>query len=187
MKKKTKLEIAIQIFQKAGGILTMSEALRLKIHRRELYALRDKGCLEVISRGLYKLKKMKEPSLPDYIPVAKKIPNGVICLISALSFHEITTQIPHFVYVALPKDAHKPVISYPPMRFFWYSEKLLTTGVYVHKIGCITVKIFDIEKTLIDCIKFRNKIGMDIVLEALKMYWQRKNINLEKLVITATT
>ncbi|NGX53252.1 MAG: hypothetical protein KR126chlam5_01565 [Candidatus Anoxychlamydiales bacterium] len=182
MKKKSKLDLAIEIFRKAGGILTMSEALKLKIHRRELYLLRDKGQLDLICRGLYRLKNMPELSLPDFIPVSKKIHKGVICLISALAFHEITTQIPHFVYVALPQDAHKPVISYPPMRFFWYSNKLLTMGVEIHKIDGCNIKIFDIEKTLIDCVKFRNKIGMDVVLEALKMYWREKKTNIDKLM-----
>ena len=110
MSTKTKIEEAVEAFRKAGGILTMSEAIQLGIHRRQLYALRDCGQLEVISRGLYRLIEMPEPSLPDFIPIAKKVPQGVICLISALAFHEITTQIPHFVYVALPSDAHKPVI-----------------------------------------------------------------------------
>ncbi len=181
MKKKSKLESAITAFREAGGILTMSEAMQVGIHRRELYALRDRGDLEVISRGLYRLIDMPDPSLPDFILVAKKIPHGVICLISALAFHEITTQIPHFVYVALPSQAHKPAISHPPMRYFWYSPKLLSTGVREHSIDGCTVMIFDIEKTLIDCVKFRNKIGMDIVLEALKMYWQSRNTNLDKL------
>jgi len=181
MKKKSKIERAITIFKKAGGILKMSEAIAFGIHRRELYELRDKGILEVIERGLYRLTTLPEASLPDFIPVAKKIPNGVICLISALAFHEITTQIPHFVYVALPRNARRPAITYPPMRYFWYSEKLLKTGVEKHKIdGCI-IKIFNIEKTLIDCVKFRNKIGMDIVLEALKIYWHSKKADLDKL------
>lgn len=181
MKNKSKIERAISIFKKAGGILKMSEAISFGIHRRELYELRDKGILEVIGRGLYRLTTLPESSSPDFIPAAKKIPNGVICLISALAFHEITTQIPHFVYVALPRNARKPAINYPPMRYFWYSEKLLKTGVEKYKIdGCI-IKIFDIEKTLIDCVKFRNKIGMDIVLEALKMYWHSKKADLDKL------
>lgn len=181
MKKKSKIELAIAAFKKAGGILTMSEAMTLGIHRRELYTLRDRGDLEVISRGLYRLSDMPDPSLPDFIPVAKKIPHGVICLISALAFHEITTQIPHFVYVALPSHAHKPAISHPPMRYFWYSQKLLSTGVQKHSVDGCTVMIFDIEKTLVDCIKFRNKIGMDVVLEALKMYWHSKKADLERL------
>jgi len=181
MKKKSKLELAIATFKKAGGILSMSEAMKVGIHRRELYALRDNGDLEIVSRGLYRLVDMPDPSMPDFIPVAKKIPHGVICLISALAFHEITTQIPHFVYVALPSQAHKPVIDYPPMRYFWYSQKLLRTGVQKHSIDGCTIRVFDIEKTLVDCVKFRNKIGMDVVLEALKMYWQSRKTNLDKL------
>lgn len=181
MKKKSKLELATVAFREAGGILTMSEAMKAGIHRRELYALRDRGDLEVVSRGLYRLVDMPDPSLPDFIPVTKKIPHGVICLISALAFHEITTQIPHFVYVALPSQAHKPLISHPPMRYFWYSQKLLSTGVQKHSIDGCTVMIFDVEKTLVDCVKFRNKIGMDVVLEALKMYWHSRKTDLEKL------
>lgn len=181
MNKKSKLELAIDAFRKAGGVLKMSEAIKLGVHRRELYALRDRGDLEVVSRGLYRLIEIPEPSLPDFIPVAKKISHGVICLISALAYHEITTQIPHFVYVALPSTAHKPAIAHPPMRYFWYTEKLLTTGVEEHVIDGCRVKIFNIEKTLIDCVKFRNKIGMDVVFEAIKMYWRGGKTDLDKL------
>ena len=181
MKKKSKIELAIAVFRKAGGILTMSEAIALGIHRRELYSLRDRGDLEMMSRGVYRLVEMQEPSLPDFIPVAKRIPSGVICLVSALAFHEITTQIPHFVYVALSSRSHTPKVAYPPMRYFWYTKKLLTTGIEEHKIDGCNVKIFDVEKTLIDCVKFRNKIGMDIVLEALKMYWRQGKADLGRL------
>lgn len=181
MKKRSKLELAIATFRKAGGVLTMSEAIKMGIHRREFYALRDRGDLEVVSRGVYRLVDMPDPSLPDFIPVAKKIPHGVICLISALAFHEITTQIPHFVYVAIPSQAHRPAISHPPMRYFWYSQKLLSTGVQKHSIDGCSVMIFNVEKTLVDCVKFRNKIGMDIVLESLKMYWQSGRTDLDKL------
>ena len=181
MKKKSKLDTAVAAFRKAGGILTMSEAMALGVHRRELYTLRDRGDLEVVSRGLYRLIEMPEPSFPDYVHVAKKIPSGVICLISALAFHEITTQIPHFVYVALPSFAHRPRISYPPIRYFWFTERLLTTGVEEHTVNGCSIKIFDVEKTLIDCVKFRNKVGMDIVLEALRMYWQSRKADMNKL------
>nr|WP_226988450.1 hypothetical protein [Candidatus Protochlamydia sp. R18] len=159
----------------------MSEAMSLRIHRRELYTFKDRGELEVVSRGLYRLTETADPSLPDFIPIAKKISTGVICLISALAFHEITTQIPYFVYVALPSQAHKPAISYPPIRYFWYNEKLLKTGVQEHAIDGCVIKIFDVEKTLVDCVKFRNKIGMNVVLEALKMYRYSRIINLDKL------
>lgn len=160
----------------------MSEAIDLGVHRRDLYSLHESGELEVLSRGLYRLTELPEPYLLDYVLISKKIPSGVICLISALAFHEITTQIPHFVYVAIPKNANKLTIAYPPLCYFWYSEPLLNTGVEEHKIdGCI-VKVFDVEKTLIDCVKFRNKIGMDVVIEALKMYWKGKKKDINKLM-----
>lgn len=181
MSENKKSKQAIRVFRKAGGILRMSEALELGVHRRELYRLRDSGDLEMLGRGLFHLLEVSEPMLPDFIPVAKKIPEGVICLISALAFHELTTQIPHFVYVALPHDAHRPAIKYPPMRYFWYSERLLKTGVEKRRIDGCGVKIFDVEKTLVDCVKFRNKIGMDVVLEALKIYCRRKETHMNKL------
>ncbi|NGX39848.1 MAG: hypothetical protein KR126chlam1_01182 [Chlamydiae bacterium] len=176
-----RLKKAIQIFQKAGGTLRMSEAVRLGVHRRDLYRLRDEGKLEVLSRGLYRLADLPTPSLPDFFTIAKKIPDGVICLISALAFHEMTTQIPHFVYLALPHKSRKPSIKYPPMRFFWYGEKSLKTGVEEHMIDGCPVKIFDREKTLIDVVRYRNKLGMDIVIEALRMYWQSRATDLTKL------
>jgi predicted transcriptional regulator of viral defense system len=182
MSQNTRLKQAIKIFRKAGGILRMSEALRLGIYRRELYHLRNSGQLEVLSRGLYRLKDKKLPQFPDFIPAAKRVPRGVICLISALAFHRITTQIPHFVYLAIPRNAYKPTISHPPMRYFWYSEKMLKTGILRYTVDSCSFKIFDIEKTLVDCVKYRNKIGMDVVLEALKMYWKRGRPNMNKLV-----
>ena len=179
--KKSKLELTITIFENAGGILSMSEAIAKGVHRRELYTLRDKGDLEVISRGLYRLTKIPEPSLPDFVTVAKKIPNGVICLISALAFHEITTQIPHFVYVAIPTKSRQSRLDYPPIRYFRYSEKVYNSGIETTLIGGYPVKIYNIEKTLADCVKFRNKIGMDVVIEALKLYWQKKDARIDKL------
>jgi predicted transcriptional regulator of viral defense system len=181
MNQNCKLDQARTIFEGAGGTLTMGEAMKLGIHRRELYALRDQGDLEVVSRGLYRLRSMPDPSIPDFIPIGKKVPRAVICLISALAFHELTTQIPHFVYVALPSKSHKPAITYPPLRVFWYSEALLVTGSEVHIIDGSRIKIFNVEKTLVDCVKYRNKIGMDVVLEALKMYWKGGNTNLNQL------
>lgn len=183
--KKKKTKKSLRSLHKSGSIFRMSEALRMGIHRRDLYRLRDEGELEMLSRGLYRFKEGPESSYPDFIPAAKKVPQGVICLISALAFHGITTQIPHFVYLAIPRSAYKPTISYPPMRYFWFSEKLLTTGVEKHHMAGFTFKIFDVEKTLVDCVKFRNKIGMDVVIEALKMYWRRGKPNINKLMAYA--
>lgn len=181
MTKIDRLQEAIRIFREAGGILRMSEAIRLGIHRRDLYHLKDVGKLELLQRGLYRLSSMSDPSLPDFVTVSKKIPDGIICLVSALAFHEMTTQIPHFVYLAIPQKSRKPSLEYPPLRVFWYGEEALSAGIEEHRIAGTKVRIFNREKTLVDAVKYRNKLGMDIVLEALRMYWQSGNTNLNKL------
>lgn len=178
---KYKIQQAIEIFERNHGILRTQEAMKLGIHPRTLYELRDQGVIEQLTRGIYRLKKVPDFAEPDLVLVSKKIPNGVICLISALAYYQITTQIPHFVYVAIPVKSRKPKLDYPPIRYFWYSEKVYRAGIVTVKIGEFPIKIFDIEKTLADCVKFRNKIGMDVVIEALKMYWTEKKTNIDKL------
>lgn len=172
---------AIKIFKKNQGLLRTAEAIRLGIHPRTIYQLRDEGLLEQLAKGIYRLLEVPDFSEPDLVLVSKKIPRGVICLISALAYHEITTQIPHFVYVAIPTKARPSRLEYPPLRYFRYSEKVYSSGVETKLIGGYPVKIYNIEKTLADCVKFRNKIGMDVVIEALKMYWQHKGTQIDKL------
>jgi len=178
---KNPFEKAEKIFKSGHGILKTSEAIRLGIHPRILYQMRDLGLLEQLERGVYRLKSLPDFSEPDLVLIAKKIPNGVICLISALAYYELTTQIPHFIYVAIPVKSKRPRLSFPPTRYFWYSEKNHQAGVEIKSIGGYPIKIYSIEKTLADCVKFRNKLGMDIVIESLKMYWRRKGTNIDKL------
>lgn len=172
---------AVEIFKENQGLLRTSEAMHLGIHPRTLYQLRDGGFLEQLAKGVYRLLEMPDFPEPDLVLVAKKIPQGIICLISALAYHEITTQIPHFVYVAIPTKSRQSNLEYPPLRYFHYSENVYRAGIETALIGGYPVKIYDIEKTLADCVKFRNKIGMDVVIEALKMYWRRRETNIEKL------
>lgn len=172
---------AIELFKKNQGLLRTAEAIRLGIHPRTLYQMRDKGLLEQLAKGVFRLIEVPDFSEPDLVLVAKKIPHGVICLISALAYHEITTQIPHFVYIAIPTKSRQSRLDYPPIRYFYYSEKVYHSGVDTQLIGGYPVKIYDIEKTLADCVKFRNKIGMDVIIEALKMYWQRPGTKIDKL------
>lgn len=172
---------AIQLFTKNQGLLRTAEAIRLGIHPRTIYQLRDEGLLEQLAKGVYRLVEIPDFSEPDLVLVSKKITHGIICLISALAYHEITTQIPHFVYVAIPNKARPSRLEYPPLRYFRYSEKVYNSGIETKLIGGYPVKIYSIEKTLADCIKFRNKIGMDVVIEALKLYWLRKGTKIDKL------
>ena len=178
---KIHIKQAIALFKKNHGILRTQEAINLGIHPRTLYKMRDEGVLEQLARGVYRLTAIPDFSEPDLVLISKKIPQGVICLISALAYYEITTQIPHFVYVAIPVKSRKPKLDYPPIRYFWYSDKVYQAGIQTLEIGGCPVKIYDIEKTLADCVKFRNKIGMDIVLEALRLYWAKRKTSIDKL------
>ncbi len=170
-----------EIFRKHGGQLRMSEALAFGLTRNTLYALRDRGVVEQITRGIYRLRELPPLGNPDLVTVSLRCPKAVVCLVSALAWHGITTQIPHVVSVALPKDSRTPALDYPPIKAHKFSHEAYRSGIGVHLLDGATVKIYNPEKTLVDCFKFRNKIGMDIVLEALKLHKARNGLNLGEL------
>ena len=176
---------AITIFRQHGGTLRTAEALRLGIHPRTLYAMRDSGVLEQLSRGLYRLAELPPLSNPDLVTVALKVPQAVICLISALAFHELTTQIPHAVDVALHNRAERPRLDYPPLRVFWFSGPAWSEGVETHQVDDIPVRIYGPEKSVADSFKYRRKIGLDVALEALKLYRQHRGFDVGKLLYYA--
>src|SRR5262249_14188104 len=123
---------AERIFRERGGMLKMAEAIRAGVHRRTLYALRDAGVLEQLGRGLYRLAEAPQPGNPDLVAVARRVPKGVVCLLSALAYHGLTTQIPHEVYLAVPRNAEPPRIDYPPVRVFRVGERAFAEGVETH-------------------------------------------------------
>ena len=163
----------------------MSEAIAHGITRYMLYSLRDKGIIEQMSRGVYRLVDLPPMSNPDLVTVSLRFPNAVICLISALSYHNITTQIPHAVSLAVKRESRVPFLDYPPIQAHRFSKEAYISGIDNHKIDGVPVKIYNPEKTLADCFKFRNKIGMEVVLEALKLYRSRQQFNLNELLIYA--
>ena len=117
---------AKSIFDQHHGVLRTQAALDANIHPRTLYAMRDSSVIEQLSRGLYRLADAPPLRNPDLVTVAAKVPQGVLCLISALSYHGITTQIPHEVYVAIVRQSERPRLAYPPIRLFWFSDKAFT-------------------------------------------------------------
>lgn len=186
MKKANTLECArakaIRLIRDSGGMVHSSKAFRVGIHSRTLCQLREEGILEQVSRGIYRLADQATISNPDLVTVAMRIPKAVICLISALAFHELTTQIPHAVYIALKKGAEPPRLEYPPISVHRFSAVSLNAGIEQHLLDGVKVRIYSPEKTLADVFKFRNKIGMDVVLEALNLYKTRKAFNLGELL-----
>lgn len=168
-----------------GGIVRTRDALRLGIHPRTFYGLRDAGEIEELSRGLYRLSGQKPLEHLDLVTVARRVPTAVVCLVSALSFHEMTTQVPHAVAIALPSGTKRPRIDFPPVAVYRFSPACYEPGVETHMLDGVSVKIYSPEKTLADCFKFRNRLGMDVVLEALKLYRQRRPMKLNVLMAHA--
>jgi predicted transcriptional regulator of viral defense system len=177
-----RFEKARKIFRRHGGTLRMSEALQAGIHRRLLYSMLEVGLIERFSRGLYRLADLPPLANPDLVSVALKASSGVICLVSALAYHEITTQIPHEVYLALGRGAEPPRLDHPPIRVFWFSNKAFTEGVEKYDVDGVPVRIYRPEKTIADCFKYRNKIGLDTAIEALKLCWERKRPKVDDLM-----
>lgn len=173
---------ARRVFQKHGGMLRMAQALQSGVHRRTLYAMRDAGLIEPLARGLYRLTDFTPLGHPDLVAVAAKIPRGVICLISALAFHELTTQIPHQVWIAVPRNSEPPRLQYPPIRVVRLSSGPYEAGIETHQLDGIPVKIYCREKTLADCFKHRNEVGLDTVLEAVRRYRSQGKIESKALL-----
>ena len=173
---------AHRIFKTHGGTLRTREALAAGIHPRTLYAMRDAGELERLTRGLYRLAELPPLSNPDLATVGKRVPQGVVCLISALAFHELTTQIPHVVHLALPRNARTPKLRHPPLQVYRFSAKAFKAGLEKHSIEGVDVRVYNAEKTLADCFKYRNKIGLDVALEALRAYRGRRGAKLQHVL-----
>ncbi len=169
-------------FRAFGGQLRMSEAVRHGITPYTLYTLRDRGIVELVSRGVYRLAELPPLSDPDLVTVGLRYPDAVVCLVSALAYHGITTQIPHEVSVAVTQTSRLPSLDYPPVRAHRFSKASYSAGIETHRIDGAKVKIYNRDKTVADCFKFRNRIGMDIVLEALRLHRERNGLDLGALL-----
>ena len=170
------------IFRKYGGQLRMSEAVGLGITPYMLYSLRDRGIIELVSRGVYRLADLPPLSDPDLVTVGLRYPKAVICLVSALAYHGITTQIPHEVSVAVPRTSRLPSLDYPPVQAHRFSNASYSVGIETHRIDGVAVKVYNMEKTMADCFKFRNQVGMDVVLEALQLHRKRNGLDFGMLL-----
>ena len=170
------------IIRAHGGQLRMSEALALGISRYQLYKLRDEGILDPLARGIYRLVELSAVSDPDLVAVSLRFPHAVICLISALAYHHLTTQIPHEITLAITHHARLPVLASPPVHAYRFSPVAFAAGIETFEVDGVPVRIYDPEKTLADCFKFRNRLGMDVIQEALRLYKSRMSIKPDTLL-----
>lgn len=176
---------AADIFRARGGMMRAAEAVRAGVHRRTLSALSNNGVLERLGRGLYRLADAPPLAYPDLVAVARRAPRGVVCLISALAFHDLTTQVPHEVYLAVPRDTEPPRIDYPPVRVFRVGPRAFAEGVETHELDGVPVRIYSREKTLADCFKYRTTVGLDTAVEAVRRYRDQGRIDVAAILRAA--
>src|ERR1035437_1118929 len=150
------------------GIVRPRDIEAIGLPREYLLRLYRKGKLSRTGRGIYTLPDAAVTERHSYAEVAKRVPEAVLCLLSALAFHEITTQSPASVWIALGKGARKPAIVSPSLRVVRLTEPSLSEGIEKQSVEGVTVRVYSAAKTVADCFKFRNKIGLDIAIEALK-------------------
>ncbi len=150
------------------GLLRVCDLTSRGLHPEYLRRLYQKGLVRREGRGLYIAADAEISVHYGLAQVAKRVSHGVICLLSALSFHEIGTQLPHKVWMAIDRRAARPKMQFPPLRVMRFSGAALTEGIETYQIEGVPVQIFNPAKTVADCFKYRNKIGLDVALEALK-------------------
>lgn len=175
------MDTALRAFGKNGTARTRDLIAR-GVHTDALYALRDNGQIIELGRGLYRLADAPEAEYPDLAIIAARAPNAAVCLISALSYHEITTQIPSLVHLAVPRGGYHRIKPSIPVAVYRFDPKTFNEGLERRKVGGMNLKIYGVARTVVDCFKFRNKLGLDVALEGLRLARQRKRVQNRELL-----
>jgi predicted transcriptional regulator of viral defense system len=172
-----------KIMQYVGqhGMVRPRDIEAIGLPREYLVRLHRQGKLNRPGRGIYTLPDAAVTERHSYAEVAKRLPEAVICLLSALTFHQITTQSPASVWIALGKGARTPVLTSPSLRIVRLSGPSLTEGIEKHRVEGVPIRVYSAAKTVADCFKFRNKIGLDVAIEALKDSLRQKKANISEI------
>ncbi len=136
--------------------------------RIALTRLTAAGLLDRVGRGLYRLPQAQTSEHESLVTIAAQAPQAVFCLLTALQFHELTTQLPSKIWIAMPRGSHTPRIDYPPIKMVQFGAQAYATGIEIQKCDGATLRVYSVAKTVVDCFKYRHKIGLDVALEALK-------------------
>jgi predicted transcriptional regulator of viral defense system len=155
------------------GLVRAADLEAKGISRQHLYRLLSAGLVERQSRGVYVASRHRYTAHHSLAQVAKRVPNGVFCLLTALRFHGLTTQSPNEVWIALGGKARKPQLDYPRLRVARYSGAALTEGIEKHRVEGVDIRVYSAAKTVADCFKYRNKVGIDVAVEALRDFSRR--------------
>ncbi len=172
------IDKALDAFRRQGGTMRTGVALSHGMHPDTLYQLVSDGRLTRLARGLYRLSTSEEFSNPDLAVVAVKAPDAVVCLISALAYHGLTTQVPRVVHLAVPRGKYHALrLRSPPVKVYRFDAATFEEGIEVHRVDGVDLRVYGVARTLVDCFKYRNKIGLDIAMEALRFARERQRTN----------
>jgi len=163
------------------AVIRPRDLVAQKLPREYLSRLHAKGLLDRPARGIYTLADVELGEHQSLVEASKRVPHGIICLLSALRFHELTTQAPFEVWMAISTKARLPKLEYPPVRFVRFSGQALIAGIDTHTIAGVSVRVTSPARTVADCFKYRNKVGLDVALEALRDSWRKKKANMDQL------
>ena len=163
------------------GLLRASDLDAIDAPRVVLTRLTAAGVLERVGRGLYRLPDAQGSEFESLATVATKVPQAVFCLLTALQFHELTTQLPRQIWIAMPRGSHVPRIDYPPIKMVQMTGDVYTAGIEEHLRDGMKLRVYGAAKTVVDCFKHRNKIGLDVALEALKDAWRSRKVTMAEL------
>ena len=144
------------------------------------------GLLTRVGRGLYAIPGRSVSEHGSLAEIAHKHPQAIVCLLSALRFHDLTTQSPFEIWLAIPNKARAPKMDYPPLRIVRFSGSLLSDGIEEHRVDGVRVRVTSVARTVVDCFKFRNKIGLDVAMESLQEAWRAKRVSMDELWRYAT-
>jgi predicted transcriptional regulator of viral defense system len=163
------------------GLLRASDLDAIDAPRVVLTRLTAAGLLERIGRGLYRLPDSQGSEHESLLTVATKVPQAVFCLFTALQFHELTTQLPRQVWIAMPRGSHAPRFGYPPVKMVQFTGEAYMAGVEEVERDGVRLRVYGVAKTVADCFKHRNKIGLDVALEALRDARTRNKASVDEL------
>ena len=170
-----------------AGVLRPRDLDAEGIPREYLRRLLADGLLDRPGRGIYVAADLKPTPNHGLAEACKRVPHGVVCLLSALQFHELTTQAPFEVWLAIDGKARLPKVEHPPLRVVRFSGPALDSGIKEHRIEGVAVRVYTPAKTVADCFKYRNKIGLDVALEALRDCWKKRRATMDELWQAAKT